>query len=435
MLAVQFLATAFQLSLAARTLGPEGYGVLAIIIAATSLMYGFMSMPGSQAIVTFVARSVAGGFVDEAARILRFAILSALFLALISYCLLIFSAAAASSWMGLGSQHVSAMIVFGVTGFFTATLQESLAVLRLADKVSLAFLVTALASFTRVALLLAAWMLQGGLMAIVASYVAGAIVNGGGMLIAAALSARHAGIPGLLCSFSFRVPSDVFRFQLVSFCQTKVGALAGNLDLLMLGTLVNPAQVGLYRAARQIVDSVTLPARPISEAIQVEYSRLWYASDGSSLRRAFRRFTLLSIGAATVTYLVLIGFYESIVWFILGSKFVNAGSMLLAMVPGSFLFMSAAAFYLLPAATGRAMPSLFSTILALVAMVIAMLACVPTVGSVGAAWSRTIYFLVLVLIMLFFALQVIRRSRQSVDNIERDISPLSSDTNGREWGP
>ena len=427
MLGVQFLATILQLSISARILGPEGYGVLAIIIAASSLVYGFMSMPGSQAIVTFVARSAAGGAVEEAARILRFTIAMALTLALISYVLLVVSATTANSWMGLGSNHVSAMLVYGITGFFSATLQESLAVLRLADRLRVAFVITALGSLTRVVLLLAAWSFQGGLMAIILSYVAAAIVNGVGMLIAAAVSARHAGIPGFFSSFSLRVPTDVVRFQLVSFCQTKLGALAGNLDLIMLGTLVSPAQVGLYRAARQIIDSVRLPARPISEAIQVEYSRQWYAYNGASLRRAFRRFTTISVALAAVTYLGLIGIHEYAIVLILGPEFIGAANVLLIMVPGAFLFMSASALYLLPAATGRALPSLISTLLALGAMGISMLVLVPTTGVAGAAWSRTIYFLVLVFVTICFALQVIRQSHHRVADNERDCNRLAKE--------
>ena len=419
-LGVQFLATIVQLSLSARILGPEGYGVLAIIIAVTSLVYGFMSMPGSQAIVTFVARSVAGGAVEEAARILRFTIVTALTLALISYVLLVVAATTAYSWMGLGSHHASAMLVYGITGFFSATLQESLAVLRLADRLFVAFVVAALGSVTRVVLLLAAWSFEGGLMAIILSYVAAATVMGVGMLVAAAVSARHAGIPGFFSSFSLRVPSDVVRFQLVSFCQTKVGALAGNVDLIMLGRLVNPAQVGLYRAARQIIDSVRLPARPISEAIQVEYSRQWYAYDGAALRRAFRRFSTISVALAAVTYLGLIGIHEYVIVLVLGPEFVDAADVLLIMVPGAFSFMSASALFLLPAATGRALPSLVSTLLGLGAMAISMLVLVPTSGVAGAAWSRTIYFLVLVLVTICFAFQVIRRSHHRVAGIGQD---------------
>ena len=420
MLGVQFLASVFQLSLSARILGPQGFGVLAIIIAVTSLVYGFMSMPGSQAIVTFVARSVAKGDGGEAARILRFAILAPFALALVSYFLLAYAATTAGSLIGLADHHAFALLVYGVTGLFTATLQESLAVLRLADRVFLGFAVTTLSSLTRVALLFVAWSLQGGLTEIILAYVVAAIVSGAGMLIAAAASAQRAGIPGLLGSFSVRVPSDVVRFQLVSFCQTKAGALAGNLDLLMLGTLVNPTEVGLYRAARQIIDSSRLPAQPIAEAIQVEYSRQWHAFDGASLRRGFRRFTLLSVVLAAAIYLVLSGFHQFVIQSILGLEFADSESLLLIMVPGAFAFMASSGFRLLPAATGRAMPSLVATALALGTMVISMSAFVPIYGAAGAAWSRTLYFLVWVSVTTFFTFQIIRQSRHRCFNTTRN---------------
>ena len=411
MLVVQFLASVFQLSLSARILGPHGYGVLAIIIAVTSLVYGFMSMPGSQAIVTFVARSAAKGDGGEAARILRFTILAPFALALISYFLLTLAATKAAGMMGLAEHHALPLLVYGVTGLFTATLQESIAVLRLADRMFVGFAVTALGSLTRVALLFTAWSLQGGLMAIILAYVAAAMVNGAGMLIAAALSAQRAGIPGLLGSLSVRVPSDVVRFQVVSFCQTKAGALAGNLELLLLGALATPAEVGLYRAARQIIDSSRLPAQPMAEAVQVEYSRQWHASDGVSIRRGIRRYTLLSVGLAAAMYLVLSGFHQFVIQTVLGSEFSGSESILLMMVPGAFVFMASSGFRLLPAAAGRAMPSLIATVIALGTLVITMLVLVPTYGMAGAAWSRTLYFLALVFVTALFTFQIIRQSR------------------------
>ena len=409
-LGVQFVASIVQLSLSARILGPDGYGILAVIIAVTSLLYGFMSMPGSQAIVTFVARSVAKGAADEAACIIRFTAAAALALALFSFVLLGSIAIAANGALGIGDDHVTALLTYGATGLFLATLQESLAVLRLADRLFLGFVITTLGSLVRVAILLSVWSLDGDLMGIVLAYLVAAFVNGTGMSVAATISARKAGVDGLLTSFSLRVPYDVVRFQLISFCQTKVGALAGNLDVLLLGPLVSPGQLGLYRAARQIVDATRLPARPIAEAIQVEYSRQWYAQDGASLRRSFRRFTALSAAVAATLYLALLGFHRIVIRLLLGDEFVESESILTVMVPGAFSFMGASGLYFLPAAVGRAMPSLVSTLFALAAMVAGVILLVPSYGIAGAAWSRTIYFLVLVCLMCFFAFRTVRDS-------------------------
>ena len=422
-LGVQSVASIVQLSLSARILGPEGYGILAIIIAVTSLLYGFMSMPGSQAIVTFVARSVAKGNAEEGACVIRFTISTALALAVLSFVLLGFVSAFANNLLGISDDHVTALLTYGATGLFVATLQESLAVLRLADRLFLGFFVTILGALVRVTILIAVWSLNGQLLGITLAYLVSAVVTGCGMFVAAAVSAQTAGVAGLLKSFSVKVPLDVVNFQLISFCQTKVGALAGNLDLLLLGPLVSPSQIGSYRAARQIVDATRLPARPIAEAMQVQYSRQWYARDGLSLRRSFRRFTVISVAIAATMYLTLLGFHREVIELLLGAEFVESESILTIMVPGAFSFMGASGLYFLPAAVGRAMPSLVSTLFALAVMVVGMIVLVPTYGISGAAWSRTTYFLVLAIIMSFFAFRTIRHSYRLESAPEDGITP------------
>ena len=72
MRAVQMLASVVQVALSARILGPEGFGVLAVIIAAAGLAYRLLSVPGNEVITTYVTRDLAEGRVGDAAGTLRF---------------------------------------------------------------------------------------------------------------------------------------------------------------------------------------------------------------------------------------------------------------------------------------------------------------------------------------------------------------------------
>ena len=55
----------------------------------------------------------------------------------------------------------------------------------------------------------------GGLLAVVLAYIAGAAVNGAGMLLTTAVSAPRAGVSGFLRSILIKVPPGVVRFQKV----------------------------------------------------------------------------------------------------------------------------------------------------------------------------------------------------------------------------
>ena len=409
--AVQILSGLGQVAFSARILGPESFGVLSIFIAVTLFLYGFMSLQGHEAITTYVTRSMAEGRPEEAAGTLRFTLAAALGMGLFSYGLLAVFTLAFSGVVGIEEPHWPAMLAYGLTGIFMAAHMESLAALRLADRLSLGFAVAVAGALTRLVALAALWLSGSGqLLMVTWAFVAGAFVAGAGMFLAVAASAGRSDLPEFLRSLSLRVPADVFRFQWMSFLQTKVGALGWQADVLMMATMTGPAQVGLYRAAGQIADATRLPVVPIGQGVQVEYSRRWYARDGAGLRRVSRRFTLLSVGLATLVYGLLILFHQPVIRIMLGPEFAGAASPLLILIPGAFAFMCVAALHVLPAATGRVMPSLIWNSTSLAALAVAMFLLVPAHGAEGAAWARTIFLLVLVAVVVPFAASVLRKN-------------------------
>ena len=407
---MQFLGGLAQVALSARILGPENFGVLALIMAMTLLAYRFMSMPGFEAVTTYVARSVAEGRSEDAAATLRFTFGGAFGLALLAYGLLAAVTLTTGGLFGIESAHVSAMLLYGITGVFMAASIESLAVLRVANRLALALAVTTAGTLTMIAALLAVWISDGGLAMVVLALAAEAGVHGVGMLLAAAASAGSAGVPNLLGSLSVRAPRDVIGFQAASFFQAKAVALMENIDVILLGALTSASQVGMYRGALSIMTATRLPIRPIAEGVQAEYSRRWYASDAVGIRRLSRSFTTLSVVLAVAIYGVLAVFHGPVVHLVLGPEFADAANLLLILIPGAAIWMSISALRVLPAAMGRAGPSLTWTCAALIAQVCVLLLLAPTHLSGGAAWARTVFFLSLGAIAIPFTVTILRRS-------------------------
>ena len=409
-LAIQFLGSIAQLLLVTRILGLEGFGILALFIAVTSLSYGLMSMPGHEAITTYVTRSMVNEEWEEAARILRFIFLACLALALLTYGLLVIFSYPVSHILGIDNIHVQAMLIYGASGICMATHRESMAVLRLADRLRWGFAVICAAVFIQFSGLVITLVLDGGLIMVVFVLVIGACINGFGMLLAATISTHTLGIKKLLASWSVKVPKDLIRYQAVSFCQAKIGTLGGNIDMLLLGVLTSPSQVGLYRAASRILAITRMPFQPIAPALQAEYSKHWYAREGAALRNTARRFTILALALAVSGYLLLLIFNQPIINIMLGEEFADSALLLIIMIPGALVFTSITALYILPAATGRAIPSLVWHVAALAAQVSVLLYLLPQYGAVGAAWANTSYFLVWGIVAIPFAVSVLRRS-------------------------
>ena len=385
--ATQLLGGLVQVVIVVRILAPAGYGTLAVIVAVCAMVHGLLSTPGGNTIITYVSRSVAEGRLDEAANTIRFALATSLGLSLIAYSVLATLALVAADWLGLESQHVSAALAYGVVGVLLAMHSESLAILRLAERVESAFYATLVAALVHIGALVAVWSVGGTLLGVVYAMVAGAAANGGLLFVLAAHNARRVGVTGLLGSRTVQVRPDVVRFHVGIFGTSTLTHLSNNIDTLLVAHFAGVAETGLYRAARQLVDTARAPFAPIGRSLQVEFSKQWYAFDGAAMRRTTARYAIFIAGAALVLFTVVAVLVDVLVAVLYGAAFAKVGPLALIMVPASFVVSCFAGVSTLPHATGRVAPMLLAHAAALAASSMTLLTLVPTYGATGGAWA------------------------------------------------
>ena len=407
--AVELLGAFVHVFVAARVLGVEGFGALAIIVATATLIHGLAAIPGGDTVTTFATRSVTEGRPSEAASILRFAVAASLGLSLVAYGAIAVLTLTVGGLLRIDEANASAMLLYGLVGVLLATRSEALAVLRLSNRLGGNLVVTLADNLTRVTVLAVVWFVGGGLVGVVLAHVAGAAVSFVGMTTLAAMFAGRAGIKGLLRQLSLRVPADVIGFHIGAYGRTTIGALTQNLDTVLVAQLAGAVDVGLYRAARQIMDMTRRPFQLIRFGVQPELSRQWYSGQGAALRGTVLRFTVYSLALATVSYAMLAAFRSHIASLILGPEFDGVSNILLILIPGAFV-ASLAILGALPVATGRVWPSITSTAAEFIVALIAMVWLVPLMGSEGAAWARTTSTIVAVLVLLPFVASILRRS-------------------------
>lgn len=434
--AVQVVGGLVQIPITARILGPEGFGILAVIIAGASLIYGLLAIPGGHAIMTFVTRAVAEGRPEEAGAVLRFTLVLSQGISLVAYAVIFVLTLTVSSLLSMGESHVSAMLLYGLTGILLATSSESMAVLRLADRVQLGFVVAVVSRLTGLGLIVVAWQTGGGLHEVVTASVVAAAVSGAGMLSFAAYSVRRAGIVGFLRSYSFKVPSDIVRFHSGMFAQASIGTLNAHLDPILVSFFTGTADVGLYRAARRVIDTARQPFGLLASGVQPEYSKQWYSGQGAALRRTALRFSLLALAMAVAGFGLLALFREPFIRFFLGEEFLATADLLIILIPGALLATVTSVASVIPIAAGRVWPTLAPMIAGLAAAAVAFVVLVPAYGAAGAAWARTVHYLVAVAVVTPFVVSMLRQSRcleapsgsQETVAIEPGLSPMPRGT-------
>ena len=409
--AVEVLGAVAHVFVAARLLGLEGYGALAIIVATTTLIHGLIAIPGGDTLTTFATRSITEGRHQEAAAILRFSLAVSFGLSLVAYGAIALLTLTASGILKIDESHAGAVMLYGLVGIFLATRTETLAVLRLADRLRANLACSVADNATRLAVLGVAWFAGGDLLTVVSATVAGAAVGSVGMLVVAGIFARRAGLSEVFRSLSVRVPRDVVAFHAGTYGRTTIGVVTENVDTILVAQIAGTADVGLYRAARQIIDMTRRPFHLIRTSAQPVLSRQWFTGDGAALRGTLVRFATYSVLIAIVGFSVLAIFREPIAVLVLGPDFVDVAPLLLILIPGAFV-ASTSIFSGLPLATGRILPLIVSMLAGLVVTVLGIAWLVPLYLSTGAAWAKTTSSIVAVVVLVPFVVEIWRRSHR-----------------------
>ncbi len=392
--------------IAARILGVEGFGALALIGSLCALIHGLANTPSAPTVTTFAARGVAEGRREEAASVFRFSLAFSFGASLVAYAAIAALALGAGDALRIAPEHLGAALALGLGGVFTAANASATAVLHMADRMSWALAAVAVSTLLYIAALAAVWRTGGGIMEVALARTAADAAMGLGTLAAALAAARRAGLTGLTRSASVRIPSDAAKFHAARMWISSVNALADNLDVILLTRFAGASQAGVYGAARRLADMARSPTNLARGAAQAEYSRLWYGGRRSELRRAALRMSSATFALAALTLLALTAAREPIIRALLGADFAEgAGAALPILLLGALAPPTIRALH---AARGAWRPITASSSAALAAFLAAMLWLTPTAGATGAAWSRAAFFWTDFAIALPFALQALR---------------------------
>jgi len=162
-------------------------------------------------------------------------------------------------------------------------------------------------------------------------------------------------------------------------------------DMLMLGVLSNPEQVGLYSAAYRVLNQLLLAYYMVTGALYPQLAR----QDPAQRRRMLRpQIFLVLIAVGSVLALLLIAFRVPILAIVFGRPFVVAAPLLLLLacaIPLDFLTSYLSNAYL---AWNMERSVLFCAIVAAGSNVVLNAATIPRYGAMAAAVNTLISYIV-----------------------------------------
>lgn len=283
---VVFGLALFQGLLLATSLGPAGFGSLALIFAITDVTQQLLSSRVWEAATTFVTQHRSNGDPVAAAAIVKICFAADAVAAVAASALVVASA----SWLAVtfikDPSAADALRIYALAPIVMIPVATGRAMLRLADRfrwLSIELVAEGVVRLALVVFVLAA--VSGNLRAVVLAYLAAAVFGAAAMVwlvhkawvileLAPWREARLLAVPEL---------GRVIRFMFYSNVSGTFRLLSGKADVLIVGWFADPAAVGTYRLARTLADPLVALSDPVYQAVYPEMARVVHGGDTSSI--------------------------------------------------------------------------------------------------------------------------------------------------------
>jgi O-antigen/teichoic acid export membrane protein len=160
-------------------------------------------------------------------------------------------------------------------------------------------------------------------------------------------------------------------------------------DIVMLGILANPEQVGIYSAVFQVSILVSFMLTVVNLAIAPHFARLYAARQKQQLQRAATWAARLSLGIALPVALGLFAFGDLLLRVIFGEEYMEGYTALVLLAIGQTVNAATGSVILLLNMTGHERDTMKGVAIAAIANVTLNLILIPKMGVNGAALATT----------------------------------------------
>ena len=291
-----------SIALTARTLGPELLGILALIEAYARLVDRIVRPEPWQAIIRYGAGMLQERRVDDFRRLLKFGALIDIGGAVAATGIAVAGVLLAGHLFGWTDETAEMAAIYSLALLVHLGATPT-AVLRLFDRFAVFAWVEIAQAAVRLALVVVAWWYQSGLWTFIVIAIAAVVVRQVTLMALAWQELDRHGHAGFFRARARGIGDRCagiwgFVWSLKGSVLLRRGT--GELDVLIIGALLDASAVGLYQVAKRLGDAGLKLGTAVRQAVFPEVSRLWHRGelqrfrphrqpDQPGCRRAFRR--------------------------------------------------------------------------------------------------------------------------------------------------
>ncbi len=329
--------------LAARILGPAGFGLLGIVMSYSATLNGLLSFRMSELVVRYGGEYLEKGDNEKAAAVIKAGGIAELTVSILAFILVAVTA-------GIGARYIAKtpgtewmFILYSVGLLANFNTETSTGILQITDRIKMRGTVNLIQSIVSVLVVIGVfiWSLRGGLspslalIIVLVAYLVGKALLGLGLFVTAQLSLRDVlGGDWLAVPFS-SLPSirELAGFAVSSNLSATAILIFRESELLWVGFFLNTEAAGLYKIAYTIVGFLSVPADPLILSVYPETNRLIVQRAWPRLRDFLRKITSLSFAYNVVLTLGLV-LFGRLVLKIFGDQYGPAYPAMIALLAG-----------------------------------------------------------------------------------------------------
>lgn len=371
------------IGLAARALGPDDYGVLALILTLGQACERILSFQSWQPLIRYGAALDDESGREDLRSLYKFGLLLDLAGSVAAWATASLLAIAGHYLFAISWPHVGVTLIFMIALLFNFN-GTSTAVFRLTGRFEVSARLQVLVALVRLAASVGAFLMGAGLLGWVivwaATQVLGSLLN-----LAVSIGLLHRrGLTRIarasLADMSARFP-ELWRFTWGANFSLTIWSSAQQFDTLVVGWLIDPAAAGMYQLSKRVGRVVQQVGSQVEAVVYPDLSRLWAAGDRAAFTRLILQTEMVLASFGGLCVLAALMFGEWAVTLAAGEKFAAAAPLLTVQILAVAMTISGAASRAGLLSMGR-QPAILRTVL--VATGLFYVAIVPLTWHVGA---------------------------------------------------
>ena len=270
--------------LAARMLGPAGYGLVALVMSYASTVNGLFSFRMGELVVRYGGQYLEEGDKPRAAALIKVSAVAELAVSSLAFVVVALTSGAAARFVAKAPGIEWMFVLYGLGLLCNSNAETATGVLQITNKIKTRGKLNLIQALFSAAIIVAvfSWNERAGvgagtaLLAVLAAFLLGKAILGIGLFVAGwseldrvlGRDWRHADIstlPSLRELFGFALSSNLSATAILVFRESEV---------LWVGLFLNNEAAGLYKVAYTIVGLLSVPADPLILSVYPEANRL-----------------------------------------------------------------------------------------------------------------------------------------------------------------